>query len=88
MREKKDSLLLRFLRLPLLFSGHSSLFRIQALPFDSGADVDGHRWTTEVLAAADEIPAQADGGEACEDDGGVVHALCSDGKAVSKTPTC
>lgn len=38
-----------------------------------------------MFAAADEVPAETDRGEAREDDGGVVHCFGGDGEAVLKT---
>ena len=35
-----------------------------------------------MFAAADEVPAETDGGEAREDDRGVVHCFGGDGEAV------
>jgi hypothetical protein len=54
----------------------------QTLPFDGVADVYRNGRAAEVFAAADEVPAEADGGEAREDDRGVVHCFGGDGEAV------
>lgn len=69
-----------FLRL-LYHSYISFSVHVDALALDRVTYVYGHGRAAEVLAAADKVPADADGCEAGEDDGGVVHGFGCDREA-------
>jgi hypothetical protein len=91
---RRGSLYLLLLRRSFLGSFYHSYIRlsidIDALSLHRVTYIHRDRRALEVLAATDEVPADTDRRETCEDDGGVVHGLCCDGETgvkVSIVPT-